>query len=90
MEITFDPKKDKLNRRKHGISLSAASGFEWGEAVVWVDNRYHYTELRECALGLIGETVYFLVFVDEDYAMRLISLRKASRSEVKRYELQKA
>jgi len=28
MVITFDPNKDKLNRRKHGVSLAAASGFD--------------------------------------------------------------
>ncbi|GJJ02703.1 hypothetical protein RugamoR64_32410 [Duganella rhizosphaerae] len=51
MVITFDPKKDKLNQRKHGISLSAASAFDWDNAVIWTDQRYHYSELRECALG---------------------------------------
>ena len=37
MVITFDPKKDKLNQRKHGISLSAASGFDWENAVIWTE-----------------------------------------------------
>lgn len=89
MVITFDPNKDKLNLRKHGVSLSAASAFDWADAVIWPDQRYHYTELRERALGFIGSQLYFLIFVDEGYAMRVISLRKAHRGEAKIYALQK-
>lgn len=89
MAITFDPSKDQLNRRKHGISLSAASGFDWANAVVWPDRNYLYTELRECALGHIAGHLYFMVFVDERHSIRVISLRKASKGEMKRYASQK-
>jgi uncharacterized DUF497 family protein len=89
MVITFDPKKDKLNQRKHGVSLSAASGFDWTDAVIWPDLRYHYAELRECALGFVGNHLYFLVFVDESYARRVISMRRASKGEVRKYVSQK-
>lgn len=89
MVITFDPQKDKLNQRKHGVSLAAASDFDWTGAVVWTDQRYHYSELRECAVGDIAGRLYFMVFVDELNALRVISLRKASKGEVKRYVLQK-
>ena len=89
MVITFDPKKDKLNRRQHGISLSAASGFDWDDAVIWPDLRYHYAELRECVLGYLGNHLYFVTFVDQGNATRVISLRKANKGEVRRYVLQK-
>jgi uncharacterized DUF497 family protein len=89
MVITFDPKKDKLNQSKHGVSLAAAAAFDWDNAVIWPDLRYHYTELRERALGFIGNQLYFLIFVDEGSAMRVISLRKAHRGEAKIYALQK-
>lgn len=89
MVITFDPNKDRLNLRKHGISLSAASRFDWDDAVIWPDLRYHYSELRERALGYIGNHLYFLIFVDEGHTMRIISLRRATKGEVKRYALQK-
>lgn len=89
MVITFDPKKDKLNQRKHGISLSAASAFDWAGAVIWTDHRYLYSELRECGVGLIGQHLYFVVFVDCTYALRILSLRRATKGEEKRYVLQK-
>ena len=85
MAITFDPKKDVLNRRKHGISLADAAAFEWDTAVIWTDQRFHYNELRECSLGLIGKTLYFIVFVQQGNNERIISLRKANKAEVRRY-----
>lgn len=85
MVITFDPNKDKLNRRKHGVSLSAASQFDWDNAVIWPDGRYVYTELRECAVGLIGYHLYHVSFVDRGDSRRIISLRKASPEEEYRY-----
>ena len=89
MVITFDSKKDKLNRRKHGVSLSAASGFDWDNAVIWPDTRYAYTELRECAVGLIGYHMYYVSFVDRGDIRRIISLRKANPEEEWRYAGQK-
>jgi uncharacterized DUF497 family protein len=87
MVITFDSKKDKLNRRKHGIPLSAADAFEWDTANIWTDQRYHYSELRECGLGLIGKTLYFIVFVEHGGNQRIISLRKANKGEARRYAI---
>ena len=46
MRFIFDPKKDKVNQEKHGLSLSAASEFEWDDALTWVDVRKNYGELR--------------------------------------------
>ena len=85
MAIIFDPKKDVINRRKHGISLSAAAAFEWDTAVIWIDQRFHYSELRECGLGLIGNSLYFIVFVQRGSNEHIISLRKANKAEVKHY-----
>jgi uncharacterized DUF497 family protein len=89
MVITFDPKKDKLNQRKHGISLSAASAFDWGGAVIWPDQSYLYSELRECGVGLIGQHLYFVSFVDRTYALRVLSLRRATKAGELLYVLQK-
>lgn len=85
MEITFDPEKDKLNRRKHGVSLLRAADFEWDTAVSWLDQRFEYEELRMCAVGAIGVRLYFLVYVETDDSLRVISLRKANTTEVRRY-----
>ncbi|HJV00980.1 MAG TPA: BrnT family toxin [Burkholderiaceae bacterium] len=85
MEITFDPEKDKLNRRKHGVSLSRAVEFEWQHAVTWLDQRFEYGESRVCALGMIGGRLHFMVFVEKNGVLRIISLRKANANEERRY-----
>lgn len=85
MEITFDPQKDKLNRRKHGIALSRAIDFEWDTAVTWLDQRFEYGESRVCAIGMIGIRLYFMVFVEKAGVLRIISLRKANANEENRY-----
>lgn len=85
MHITFDTNKDKANIEKHGISLAAASGFEWDDAVTWTDERKDYSEVRMCAIGYIGNRLHYVVYVDRDEARRIISLRKANMREVKRY-----
>lgn len=85
MEVTFDPRKDASNIEKHGISLADASGFEWDEAVSWLDQRHGYGEPRMIGIGYIGNRLFNVVFVDRGEERRIISLRKANQREVKRY-----
>jgi len=85
MRIEFDPTKDASNREKHGLSLALASELDWDEALVWVDDRHEYGELRMIALAPSTGILYYVAFVDRDDARRIISLRKANRREVKHY-----
>ncbi|MDD2777209.1 MAG: BrnT family toxin [Gallionella sp.] len=81
MQITFDPEKDIKNSEKHGVSLAAASRFEWDNAVTWPDQRREYGEQRIVGLGYIGDRLFSVVFVDRDENRRIISLRKANKRE---------
>ena len=87
MNIIFDTVKDAANIKKHGVSLEQASQLEWSTALIWVDNRFDYKELRECALALLGDRLFYVAFVDRPEGRRIISLRKANAREVKRYVL---
>lgn len=51
MRIVFDPAKDKLNLADHGVSLALARELAWDEALVWLDDRFGYDELR--MIGLV-------------------------------------
>ena len=51
MQIEFDPHKDALNQDKHGVSLALAGELEWESALVWIDDRFEYRELRMIALA---------------------------------------
>ena len=85
MRINFDPAKDKINLASHGLSLSIASALAWDEALVWVDERFQYEELRMVGLIPEGNRLYFVAFVDRGKFRRVISLRYAERREVKHY-----
>ena len=85
MSIEFDPAKDAANQAKHGISLALAGELDWEAALVWIDDRFEYPELRMIALAPKTEILYYVAFEDRGGARRIISLRRANRREVKHY-----
>ena len=85
MRIAFDPEKDVRNRAKHGVSLALAEHLDWDAALVWIDNRFEYGELRMIALAPETNILYYVAFVDRGAVRRIISVRRANRREVKRY-----
>ncbi len=85
MRIEFDATKDATNQAKHGVSLSLAVELDWEAALVWVDERFEYNEIRMIALAPKTEILYYVAFVDRGSVRRIISLRRANRREVKHY-----
>lgn len=85
MCIEFDPAKNQSNQAIHGVPLSFAAGLDWDAALVWVDERFEYTELRMIALAPETQTLYYVAFIDRGETRRVISLRRATRREVKHY-----
>jgi uncharacterized DUF497 family protein len=87
VKVEFDPAKDKINRAKHGISLQAATGFDWDTALEREDNRFDYGEDRFVAIGSIDSRLYVMVFTEgtDENAVRVISLRPAEKHEVRFY-----
>lgn len=87
MIVEFDPTKDDANLAKHGVSLLAASGFDWDTALEREDDRFDYPELRFVAIGLIDNRLHVLVFTEgsNDEAVRVISLRRAEKHEMSFY-----
>jgi uncharacterized DUF497 family protein len=87
VKIEFDPAKDGINRARHGVSLQAATGFDWDTALEREDDRFDYGEMRFVAIGHIDARLYVMVFTEgsEDDAVRIISLRPAERHETRYY-----
>jgi uncharacterized protein len=87
MRFEFDPAKDKANIEKHGVSLGVAAQLEWDLMLTREDDsRHDYFEVREKGFAPIGDTVYCLVFTERaEGVIRAISLRKATKFEVKQY-----
>ncbi len=85
MRLEFDPDKDAGNQAKHGVSLSLAGELDWEAALVWIDERFEYGELRMIALAPETNVLYYVAFVDRGDVRRIISVRRANRREVKHY-----
>ncbi len=85
MKIEFDPAKDTINRRKHGVSLADALRLDIEAAFIVSDERRAYGEVRLQAYGLIEGRLYVLAFAMRGDVLRAISLRKANSREVRRY-----
>ncbi len=85
MRIEFDPSKDAANQARHGVSLAVARELDWDAALVWVDSRFEYDELRMIALAPKTDTLYYVAFVERGEVQRIFSLRQATRREVKHY-----
>jgi uncharacterized DUF497 family protein len=84
VEIEFDPVKDEINRKKHGLSLSLAAELDWDDALCWEDIWSDYGEQRFNALVPMGDRLYYVTYTYR-HVTRAISLREADNVEKKRY-----
>lgn len=87
-DISFDPVKNERNIASRGISFEVAEQFEWDSAMIAEDHRKAYGERRCQALGFIAERLHVMVFTPRAGKIHVISLRKANRREIRRYEAQ--
>lgn len=93
MRFEWDTAKERINRRKHGVSFEIARHvFDDPDALVEQD-RVEDGELRWQTLGAVNGILLLLVahtvdFGDEEpvETIRIISARRANRKERLRYE----
>ncbi len=85
MDVEFDPTKDRLNIRDHGISLRRAEDFDMSVAEYKLDDREDYGEIRYRAVSFLDGELYSLTFTLRGEVVRAISLRKASKQEQRDY-----
>lgn len=86
MEIAFDPTKSARNAAERGLPFELAKDFDFGSAVIEIDARRDYGEVRYVALGYLDARLHVLCFTETSAGIRVISFRKANPREVKRYE----
>lgn len=84
----WDDDKAAANLARHKVAIERVKEFDWSTALIVVDDREDYGELRMKALGFIGERLHVVVFTERGDSIRVISLRKANRREAKAYERQ--
>jgi uncharacterized DUF497 family protein len=88
LEISYDTAKNQRNIELRGLSFDRAAEFDLERALVLVDNRRDYGEVRYRAFGVLDDRMHVLVFTETARGIRVISLRRANKREVKRYGTQ--
>jgi uncharacterized DUF497 family protein len=83
--FTWDENKGAANLRKHGVDFLIVEQFEFDTAIVVIDDRKDYGEIRYRALGMIGARLHALVFTARGGQTGVISLRRANARERQNY-----
>lgn len=87
MKFEWDEAKNKINRREHGIDFSDVSPMFGQPMLTGLDTREDYGEDRWIGIGIIGNHVAVVIFTERsEDKIRIISARKATRNERKKYE----
>ena len=81
MKIVWDEAKCRTNVRKHGLDFTDAEQVFAGITYTIEDRRFDYNERRFITLGLLRDTVVVMAHTETRAAIRIISMRKATRNE---------
>lgn len=85
MEFDFDPAKNAANIEKHGFSLGRAAELDFRTLAIAEDDRKDYSEQRLRGFGYLDGEAICVVFTRRAGIVRVISLRRAHKKEMKRY-----
>ena len=87
MSFEWDEAKNQLNIEKHGIDFKDVEDMFNHPMLTVADTREDYGEERFIAIGLMKLHVGVVVYTERvGDVIRIISARKATNNEVKRYE----
>ena len=88
MIIEWDPRKAAANVRKHGVTFhEAATVLEHTLSITFRDPDHSVDELRFLTIGMSKNgRILMVAHAHREEAVRLISARRATRSERRSYE----
>ena len=86
MEFGWDPAKNGINFRKHGLDFEDAELVLAGRCFTFEDRRLEYGEERLITLGALEGRTVVVTHVQRGDSIRIISMRKANRREQKTYQ----
>lgn len=85
MLITWDPEKEIINLKKHGIDFKTASHvFDDPYCIIVFDEIHSEDEMRYKAIGRVRDLL-FVVFAERTNSIRLISARYVTLKEAAEY-----
>ena len=87
MLFEWDEDKNRANIQKHKIDFADIPAIFSGPMLVELDEREDYGEERWIGIGFLRDIVVVVVFTERRQdTIRIISARKASKHERRRYE----
>ena len=87
MKFIWDRRKNDANIEKHGLDFADAYKVFESPMLTGIDDRKDYGEDRWIGMGLMDIRVVVIVFTKpEEDTIRIISFRKATTDERKKYE----
>jgi uncharacterized DUF497 family protein len=85
MRFTWDERKRRSNFAKHGLDFADVPEVFAGATFTFEDDRFDYGEQRFITLGLLRSMVVVMAHLEQDDAVRIVSMRKATKHEQKTY-----
>ncbi len=81
MKIAWDHTKRRTNLRKRGFDFADAEAVFGGITLTMEDPRFDYGEQRFITLGMLRDVVVVIAHTETTSTIRVISMRKATKSE---------
>lgn len=85
MRFEWDEAKRRSNIQKHGIDFVGIEKAFAGATVTVLDDRFDYGEPRFFTLALLSGRVVVIAHTETQEAIRIISVRKATKNEEASY-----
>lgn len=89
IRFEWDENKDKINRKKHGISFEEATTVFYDEEALLISDPEHSDEEERFILLGLSKAANLLVVChclrESETIIRIISARKATKNEAKQY-----
>ena len=85
IEFTWSETKRAANIKAHGLDFVEATSVFEGVTFTFEDDRFFYGEQRFVTLGLLAGVTVSVVHTENEYEIRIISFRKATKRESQIY-----
>lgn len=87
MQFEWDENKNQLNQQKHGINFAEAKEIFFGTVFTSISEKIDYGEVWEISIGKIQDIlIVAVVHTDRNGKIRIISARKATPKERRKYD----
>jgi uncharacterized DUF497 family protein len=85
MRFEWDEAKRRANLRQHGFDFIDCEDIFADQTYSILDDRFDYSQVRILTFGMLHGIVVAIAHTESDEVTRIISLRKALRSEEEIY-----